>query len=224
MNANISRQQDEAAARKQMKRGIYKMVMMNIVLPLVIYSVLQGRVSLVLALALSGIPPALEGIQNIHKTKQIDAIAAMVIISIIFSIVVVILTSDPKLILLKDSFQTILLAILFGTSIYMQENLIWRYNRQFSGHHPEIQKELDERWQDPRVKQTTNTLCIIWAVGFLFEAGVRIVLIYTIPTDTLGYISPCLLVVVLGTLALSTVLYVKAARQKYAAQSNQVSQ
>ncbi|KAJ3277197.1 hypothetical protein HDV01_000249 [Terramyces sp. JEL0728] len=215
--ANTTREQDEAAARKQMRRGILQMVMMNIILPIVIYSILEGRVSLVLALALSGIPPALEGLYNIYKTKQIDAIAVMVVISIIFSIVVVLVTSDAKLILLKDSIQTILLGLLFGTSIFMQENLIWRYNRQFSGHNPDTQKELDEQWKNPRVKQTTNILCIVWAIGFLIEAGIRIILIYTIPTGTLGYISPCLLIVILGVLALFSVQYVKHVRSKFAA-------
>ncbi|KAJ3325855.1 hypothetical protein HDV06_002240 [Boothiomyces sp. JEL0866] len=221
---NVSREQEEAAARKQMKKGIIKMVMMNIILPFIILAVLNGKVSLVLALALSGVPPALEGLQNIYKTRQIDAIAAMVIISIIFSIAVVVFTSDPKLILLKDSFQTILLAILFGTSVFMEENLIWRYNRQFSGHNPETQKELDERWRDPRVKATTNTLCIVWAIGFLIEAGTRIILIYTIPTNVFAYLTNVLLFVVLGLLTLFTMFYIKAVRAKYAAQMNQPMQ
>lgn len=217
---NHSREQDEAAARKQMRRGILQMVMMNIILPIVIYSILEGKVSLVLALALSGIPPALEGLYNIYKTRQIDAIAVMVIISIIFSIVVVLLTSDAKLILLKDSIQTVLLGLLFGTSIFMKENLIWRYNRQFSGHNPETQKEMDERWKNPRVKHVTNVLCMVWAIGFLIEATIRIILIYTIPTDILGYLSPCLLVVVLGSLALFSVMYVKHVKNKFATIGN----
>ncbi|KAJ3325856.1 hypothetical protein HDV06_002241 [Boothiomyces sp. JEL0866] len=217
---NTAREQDEAAARKQMRRGIMQMVLMNIIFPLVIYAILEGKISLVLALALSGIPPALEGLYNVYKSKQMDAIAVMVIISIIFSIVVVLLTSDPKLILLKDSIQTVLLGLLFGTSVFMKENLIWRYNRQFSGHNPETQREMDEKWKNPRVKHVTNVLCIVWAVGFLIEAAIRIILIYTIPTDVLGYISPCLLVVVLGSLALFSVMYVKHIKAKYAAITN----
>ncbi|KAJ3260258.1 hypothetical protein HK103_000893 [Boothiomyces macroporosus] len=211
------RQAQENEAKKQMKKGIIQMIVMDIVLPMVIIAVLQGKVSLVLALVLSGIPPALEGIQNIYKTKQIDAIGAMVIISIIFSITVVLLTNDPKLILLKDSFQTVFLAILFGTSLFMEENLIWRYNRQFSGHHPDTQRELDEKWKNPQVKSTTNTLCIIWAIGLLMEACIRIVLIYTIPTDIFAYFSNALLFVVLGLLSIFTMVFVMNARKKYAA-------
>ncbi|KAJ3277190.1 hypothetical protein HDV01_000242 [Terramyces sp. JEL0728] len=206
---------DQAARRKQMRRGIIKMIMMNIVFPIIIYSILEGRVSLVLALALSGIPPAIEGLQNIWKYKKVDAIAGIVIVSIIFSIVVVLLTADAKLILLKDSIQTVFFGIGFGGSVFLSENIIWRYQRQFSGADPEVQANLDRQYAQPKVREVTNFMCIVWAVGFILEAAIRITLIYTIPTDILGYLSPLILLAVLGTLAVWSYLYVAYARKKH---------
>ncbi|KAJ3260252.1 hypothetical protein HK103_000887 [Boothiomyces macroporosus] len=210
-----------AAKRKQMRRGILKMIMMNIVFPIIIYSVLEGKVSLVLALALSGIPPALEGLENIWKNKKVDAIAAIVILSIVFSIVVVLLTSDPKLILLKDSIQTVFFGIGFGGSVFMSENIIWRYQRQFAGSDPDVQANLDLQYANPKVREVTNFMCVIWAIGFFVEAGIRVTLIYTIPTAILGYLSPIILLVVLGSLGIWSYWYARYTRRKFLQESHE---
>ncbi|KAJ3325850.1 hypothetical protein HDV06_002235 [Boothiomyces sp. JEL0866] len=215
MTQTVDLENQAAAKKKQMRRGILKMIMMNIVFPIIIYAVLEGKVSLVLALALSGIPPAIEGLENIWKYKKIDAIATIVIVSIIFSIVVVLLTSDPKLILLKDSIQTVFFGIGFGGSVFMSENIIWRYQRQFSGNDPEVQANLDRQFANPKVREVTNFMCIIWAIGFFLEAAIRITLIYTIPTTILGYLSPLILLVILGSLGIWSYWYAGYTRKKY---------
>lgn len=174
---------------RKLRNGIIRTVTINFIMPLIIYGILSEKISLVWALILSGIPSTLDGMYYIYKTRKLDALASIVVLSIVFSIVVVVATDDPKLILLKDSIMTLFFSTGFWLSLLLKEDLIWGFYRQLSGNHPVTVHTLDKMYQNPFVQKTTRIMCMVWGTGLLFEAATRIVLIYTISTYVLGYVS-----------------------------------
>ncbi|OQR85126.1 membrane protein, partial [Thraustotheca clavata] len=195
-------------SKTQMRQGIRQYLVINLVLPLVIYTICKDHMSQVLALTLSGIPPALHSLREIIQHKTIDVISMLVVFSIVASVVVAVLTDDPKILLMKDSFLTLVTGIAFVTSTcFAKENLICRFHRQFVG--PDGQAELNEKYKRPEVQKSTRLMCWVWGCGLIFEACLRVVLIVLIPVDTMVYISPIIMIVCIGTLALWTSYYRK---------------
>ncbi|KAF0696451.1 Aste57867_12792 [Aphanomyces stellatus] len=192
--------------------AILRLVTLNILAPLVIYSLLSSHMSDVSALLLSGIPPALDTFAYIYRERRVDIISGLSVTSIVLGAVVAAITNDARVLLVKDSLFTIGFGVAFFVSITCaKEDLIWTYNRTFRG--PDAKDDLDAKYQLPHVRSSSHFLCKVWGTGLLMEAVVRIVLIYSIPVSSMVYVSPCLLVSTFLLLGYWTKAYVTATRQ-----------
>ncbi|RLO11035.1 hypothetical protein DYB28_009713, partial [Aphanomyces astaci] len=180
---------DAKARTSQLRRAIFLMVLINIVLPIVLFAIVSKYIAEVWALLLSGVPPALEAIVHVLRDRRLDLVPCAVVVSIVVSAGVAAATSDARLLLVKDSFLTVGFGLTFlGSMCLTNENLIWYYNRQFNG--PEAKARLDAMYAYPAVKQATTTMCWVWGGGLLAEAAVRIVLIYVLEVHVMAYASP----------------------------------
>ncbi|KAI9202819.1 uncharacterized protein BJ171DRAFT_625859 [Polychytrium aggregatum] len=205
---------------KQLSRAALRMVMINIIAPIVIYAVAVLYLSVIVSLILSGLPPLLESLYHVIRERQIDLIAVNMVLSIVISVVVVVVTSDPRLLLVKDSINTVLLGILFGASVLFKQNLIWRYNVQWNSHNPKELERLNTIWETkPAVRRVTNIMSLVYGVSFCIEAGIRVVLIYTIPLNIMVYVSPLLLLLCFALVGLWSYFFVRWARAKNQSQS-----
>ncbi|RHY56361.1 hypothetical protein DYB26_001425 [Aphanomyces astaci] len=185
---------DAKARTSQLRRAIFLMVLINIVLPIVLFAVVSKYTAEVWALLLSGVPPALEAIVHVLRDRRLDVVPCAVVASICVSAGVAAATSDARLLLVKDSFLTVGFGLTFlGSMCLSNENLIWYYNRQFNG--PEAKARLDAMYAYPAVKQATTTMCWVWGGGLLAEAAVRIVLIYALEVHVMAYVSPVVMAI-----------------------------
>ncbi|OQR89242.1 hypothetical protein ACHHYP_20267 [Achlya hypogyna] len=215
---------EPAKASTDMRVGIAKILVVSVVLPQVIYSVCSAQgLSEVLSLSLSGIPPALQSLYDIVRSGKIDIIAVLVVLSIVAGVLVAVLTNDARLLLVKDSFLTLVTGGTFLFSIiFSKENLIMFYNRQFSD---KSAADLDVHHANPEVKQATRVMCAAWGLGLVAEAVLRIFLIYALPISTMAYISTWLMVATFVLLGTWSYLYVKhrqgAAAKEAAARANE---
>ncbi|KAJ3115255.1 hypothetical protein HDU96_000970 [Phlyctochytrium bullatum] len=214
---------DEAARAKaqstKIRRAVILMIVINIILPIVLYSVLTKWLSDVAALAVSGIPPALDAILTIIRAKKMEPVASIVVLSIILAIIVSVVTQDAKLLLAKESLTSICIGIGFLVSTtFTRGNLIWMYNQLFSPSDDDTRAKLEAQWRRPGVRSFTNRLCVLWGVGLLLESALRIVLIYQLDTKIMVYVSPALLVASMAVLVGITVAYTRFVMKKYAAQ------
>ncbi|KAG9409292.1 hypothetical protein AC1031_019543 [Aphanomyces cochlioides] len=108
---------------------IKKIVIVNVVLPLIIYHIASKRTTQVVALVLSGIPPATDAVYTMVRDRRIDILSSLTVVSIALSAVIATLTHDPKLLLVKDSMLTLIIGTTFWLStVYAKEDLMWTYN------------------------------------------------------------------------------------------------
>lgn len=189
-------------------RGVWIFVLANFVLPLVIYAVCSPYMSDVAALSLSGIPPALQTLRQAIVHKVLDPLAALVLVSIAASVVLANLTADARLLLVKDSFLTLVTGAAFlGSLCCARENLIWIYNRQFAG--PDAQADLDAKGAVPEVQRTTRLMCLVWGCGLVAESLLRVVLVYSVPIATMAYLSTIIMLTTVLALAAWSYLYTR---------------
>ncbi|RHY88026.1 hypothetical protein DYB37_010106 [Aphanomyces astaci] len=209
---------DAKARTSQLRRAIFLMVLINIVLPIVLFAIVSKYIAEVWALLLSGVPPALEAIVHVLRDRRLDVVPCAVVVSIVVSAGVAAATSDARLLLVKDSFLTVGFGLTFlGSMCLTNENLIWYYNRQFNG--SEAKARLDAMYAYPAVKQATTTMCWVWGGGLLAEAAVRIVLIYVLEVHVMAYVSPVIMAITFTTLGVWNSWYVKHVQAKYKAEA-----
>ncbi|KAJ3195599.1 hypothetical protein HK101_011662 [Irineochytrium annulatum] len=174
--------------------NVLRLIIVNIALPSVIYYVASTPLHLAAtwSILLSGVPPTIEAVVVMVVRKKVDILAGSIIIGLIVSFVIVMLSNDPRLLILKDSCFTLVNGVAFLVSVRFNENLLWYYNRTFAGWgNKAAQDSLTAQWNEgPWVRWGTNIVCYAWGITYLLEAAARVVMVYTLPLDFVVYISP----------------------------------
>jgi hypothetical protein len=162
----------------------------------------------VVAVALSGIPPAAKTIFEMVFHHRNDVISIMQIFSMVFSVILLCVTNNPKIMLMKDSCTTFLFGSLYLLSLmFCKEDLFFQFRRQLSLKSTE---EMDNLWSLPQVRKASRFICFIWGLVMICEAGLRVVLVLVLPVDVMVYLTPFLGFFIFGPMAFCSIRYVHA--------------
>lgn len=92
-------------------------ILVDIILPLVIYFVLQKRLKPVYALLISGVPPLIMVLIKGIVARTFDALGFLVFIAFLISALVALITRNPIVLLLEKSIITAILSLVFGVTL-----------------------------------------------------------------------------------------------------------
>jgi len=92
-------------------------ILVDIILPLVIYLILQKRIKPVHALLAAGIPPLIMVLIKGILSRTFDALGFIVFIGFSASAIAAIITRNPTIILLEKSLATGLISLVFGVTL-----------------------------------------------------------------------------------------------------------
>ncbi|CAK4069021.1 unnamed protein product [Aphanomyces euteiches] len=205
---------------RQIFLGVLLILVINVVLPIVIFNILSPHMDDVYALLLSGVPPMMETLFRIIVQRRFDVINILAVISIGLSVALALATKDAKLAMVKDSFFTFLFGLAYWLSTYFgRENLTWYYYRQLRG--PAAKEALDAMYAIEGVRRTLNFICRVWGSAMVVEALVRVALIYILSVHTMVYVSPALVWSTFVGLGIWNSWYVRYVRRKYATRTNE---
>ena len=180
-------------------------ILFDIILPLILFFLLQKRIKSMYALLIAGLPPMIIVLIKVLLTRTFDVLAFLVFISFLISMIVVLLTHNEIILLLEKSLVTGVISLIFAMTLipfrchcrplafYFYQNLV-PISR--------VQMGLPDRFfnaQDKRVKikeeqESTEIyrwiyehcssfrfacylITSIWSMGFLFEFLARLTLI-----------------------------------------------
>ncbi|GAB3833777.1 VC0807 family protein [Dactylosporangium cerinum] len=194
-------------------------IVLNIVLPIVTYSVLTDRgVGEVPALLISGVWPVLETVLSLAIRRKIDEFSIFVLIFLGLGVVAALGFNSPRLLLIKESVVTGLFGVVLLGSLLAPRPLMFYFGRRFATNGtPESIDWWNGLWQYPNFRRTQRVITIVWGVAMCAEALLRIVLAYQLSTDAMVVVSNVLPYVVLVGLITWTITYGK--RQARAAQA-----
>jgi hypothetical protein len=110
---------------------------------------------------------------------------------------------DPRFLLVKDSFGTALVGLVFLASLLGGKPLTLS---AFQTWQPRQAAEMAELYRTiPPVRRTFRVSAVVWGIGLLVEAIVRIPLIYLLPIDVMVGVSTAMTVtVIVGLMAWNT--------------------
>lgn len=197
-------------------RGIIPSIVMNAVVPFVVYQVLKSyHASDLIALSVAGLLPAIGTSIGIIRQRHVDLIGALALLGIGVSIVAVLIGGDPRLLLLRESFLTGALGVACFVSLFFPRPLMFYFGRYFAtGNNPARREQYNGLWHYPSFRSVNRSITLVWGVAYVGEVILRAIMAYTLPIPVVLAVSPFLVGgITLATVAW-TIAYVRRSAQR----------
>ncbi len=187
-------------------------ITLNVVLPIVTYSVLRDRgVGEVAALLISGGWPALEGLLSLAIHRRLDEFSVFSLIFLGLGVVAALGFNSPRLVLAKESAVNGLFGVVLLVSLAAPRPLMFYFGRRFATNGtPESVAWWNGLWQYPGFRSSQRLITVVWGTVTVLAATVQIWLAYQLATDTMAVISNVLPFAVYGGLIFWTISYGRA--------------
>jgi intracellular septation protein A len=158
--------------------------------PFLLYQLATGHMSETEALMVSAAPPILWSIGQIIWSRKLDALSLLVISGIALSLVATLLGGSPRLLLIRESFITGIFGLIFLGSLLFPKPLLFHLAKTTVTKQGISEETFAGQWSIPGFRFTFYLMTVVWGVGLLVEATVKIILAFTIPTGEFLVISP----------------------------------
>jgi hypothetical protein len=188
----------------------------NVLLPWLIYQVLTGRgVSTINALIATAVVPLTTSLYAWLRDRRIDALGIMTLAFVVVGLVTSLLSGDPIFYLVKESLLTGVWGLIMLGSLLASRPLTFYFGRQFmSGGDPDKAAWFDRLWERPPFRRILRLTCVMWGVGLVAEALLRVVLVYVLPIPVFLLVSQIMAFAVMGLLMAATMLIGKRTRAR----------
>lgn len=189
--AIASRQESVSTSRRGAMQGMLPAIVINGVLPFVLYQFLTGRgVATVPALCAGAIfPVASIGVEWV-RTRRLAFISTVSFAFIAISVATSLISGDARFTLLKESAFTGLTGLLFLGSLFTKRPIMFVAGRQFTTQgDPERMAEWDSYWQFAGFRRTMRIMTAVWGVTYLIEALIRVGLVFLLSTSAFLIVS-----------------------------------
>lgn len=207
----------QKASRMATILSLVSSIVINAVLPILIYWILTTSIgtSDFLALVASGVPSLIDSIVGVIRRKRIDLLSGIVLIGIAASVITIALGGSPKVYLIRESLFTAAFGLAYLISLLFPRPLAFYFSRYFAtGNHPENIPWFDSLWQYPQFRRTMHVITVVWGVGFILEAAIRVYLVMVLSTEQFLIVSPFVLYGTIGALIVWTFLYSRQGRKR----------
>lgn len=205
--------------RANVMRSLISSIVINGAIPFVIYWLLTHftAISEFGALVASGIPSVIHSIVGIVRRRHIDFLAGIVLAGIAISLIIIALGGNPKILLIRESFFTVVFGLALLVSLFLPRPIMYYFGRYFAaGNDPTSVARFNTLWQNENVRRMMRVMTAVWGVGFLLEAAIRIFLVLTLSVAQFLVISPFVIYGIIALLIIWTFRYSRAGRQRSA--------
>ncbi|MFI9568997.1 VC0807 family protein [Streptomyces rishiriensis] len=158
-------------------------VVCDIVLPVGLYYLLRaGGVGEITALLLSGSAPALHTLHSAIRHRRLDAIGAFTLVLLAVSAVASLVTAEPRIALARNGLFTALAGIWLLVTLFTGRPFTYQALRSLL---PGKTPTLERLWEsDASFRRVWRGLTVLWGVGLLCDALLRIVMAFALPVDS----------------------------------------
>lgn len=190
-------------------------LVINILLPYVAYMLLLPHTSNLTALSAAAVIPLLDTLYSLLRNRKADVFSCFIFFGLVLGIVAVLLGGDERFILLRESYVTGILGLVFLGSLFIARPLIFYFAERFVGHDP----DMEYKWvQYPRFRRTFRLNTAVWGVILVAEAGLKVVLVYTLSIPAFLAVSPIATYGLIGLTVLWNIGYVRKIKSRIGAE------
>jgi hypothetical protein len=194
--------------RKRIYQAVLMSIVINGVIPLVVYNLLIPYTSSLTALMIATAIPLADNLIFIFKFQKIDAFAAFMLLGFVLSILAFFIGGNEKLILIRESFVTGIMGIVFLLSLLFPRPLIYHFAVKFiAGDDRSKQDSFNEGWKHSYFRFVLRLMSAVWGITLVGEAIVKVILVYQLSVSAFLAVSQLVFYSILGAAILWTVLY-----------------
>lgn len=216
----------EAPAKGGRLRSIVMIAMVDVAAPLAAYSLLRSAgLTTVTALLLSGVFPALGVITGVIRTRRVDVIGALVLTGIVVGSVLGLVSHSARLVLVEGSAPTAVFGVACLGSLRARRPLMFSFMLELTGPDTAQGREMTRLWHEG-YGRIFRVITAVWGVGFLLEAALRVVIVYSTSTGTAlasSQATPFLWAAVLSAWTVAYGRYLKKRGERMAAAASEAA-
>jgi hypothetical protein len=187
----------------------------NVVLPYLVYVLLEARIGQVHALLVATLPPVLWSVIEFARNRRIDAVSIMVLAGIVLSLLAFFGGGSARFLQLRENLVTGLIGLAFLGSAAIGRPLIYQL-----AHAGELRKSPADAnrfaalREKPHFRRGMTLMTLVWGFGLVGQTIVACVLVFRISIRSYLIVSPIIGYGTMGILALWTVWYVKQMKKR----------
>jgi hypothetical protein len=153
------------------------------------YGLRAAGLSNLVALGAGAIVPAVGVIIQLVTRRRLDGVGGVVVVSVLATIMLSLITDSPRFLLARDGFITALWGLWFLATLRAGWGPLSRRPAAFTlarplmeGRRPFGTASWDDVWaREPAFQRIWRMSTVIWGVGLLIDAVLRVLMSYTLP-------------------------------------------
>ncbi|PFG31854.1 hypothetical protein ATJ78_2836 [Paramicrobacterium agarici] len=193
--------EDNADARRPRGRGMggqLGLIITDLVVPVAGFYILRAiGLDAVLALILAGLPTVLAIAVRSIRQRKVNALGIFVLIVLAGSALLTFVTGSPRFLLAKEGWFTGAIGLGFLVSLRFRRPVAFTFartmiepTRMSARLHPQL---WDDIWEDDAgFRRIWRGATVLWGVGMIGDAIVRVVMAYALPVDLVPVIAGAL--------------------------------
>jgi len=187
--------------RKSKSSSVYSIILpllLDVVIPLIAYYGSRGfGASPWLSVVLGSIAPCISlGIMRVRE-HRLDPIALFVIIALVLSLIIALITGNPRVLMARESWITAALGLWMLVSPLLSRPFMLEVAIKTST--PEMASTMERLWSSNKsFHQWMFRANILWGIAFSLDACARVAMALTLPIDSVPLLSVSLLIILLA--------------------------
>jgi hypothetical protein len=175
-----------AADARSRPRRVALRLLVDVVAPLGLYYALRaGGVGVYLALLASTVLSAAISVGSLVRDRKLNGLSTYLTTMLLASVVVSVIAGSPRFLLAKEAWLTALTGVWFLVSLRAGRPLAYLYSRPLLEGRLRWPGGWDELWDRfPRWRRMWRVSSLLWGIGTLADAALRVVMAYTLPIDS----------------------------------------
>lgn len=189
-------------------------VLVNAVLPLVIFDLEQKPLGDVGALLASSIPPIAWSLVEFARRRKVDALSILALTGIALSMLAFIGTGGAKFLQLRETLVGGLIGLIFvGSALIRRPIMYYLARATMLRSNPTEAQNLQDLRGNVFFERTMMVMTLVWGLGLLAHTSLNVALVFAVSIPTYLAIAPVTGYGTMGALGLFTFLYARRARR-----------
>lgn len=199
------------------KNGVHVLVeaLVNVILPLVIYTYAEVPLGDVRALLASSAPPILWSLVGFARDRRVDGLSLLVMSGIGLSLLAIFGGGGVRFLQLREKLVTGVIGLVFVVSALIGKPLIYQLARASIGRKSASAAEEFEALQaNAGFRRAMKLMTLVWGFGLLADVAVSVVLVFVLSIREYLLVNPILGYGTIGVLSLWSFLYGKRGKRR----------
>jgi len=190
-------------------------LLVNFLLPYLIYDLGKARLGDVGALMASSIPPILWSIVEFIRERKLDAVSMLVLAGIVLGLAAFVGGGGVKFLQLRENLVTGLVGLVFVGSAAIGRPLIYQLARAgMRRNTPDKVAAFEQLSDNIHFRRAMTVMTLVWGLGLLASCALSCALVFAMSIKQYLLVSSPVSYATMGLLAAWTIWYVRRSRRR----------